>query len=238
MTPKSNRVPPPRDSPTRTPAGSEKSAAQEVPQLPPQPHVHHPHHDFPFSHEAAAAKQAKAMEAARADALAQLEAARKSITQQAINPTPNGGGKKGPRGTYETSTSGLSFGHIMHKDGRPTRISIPGPVMMDAHAGQEHSPMSMMLGQGLTGSGPGDGPGGSFRIPFGVPMSASIPRPMLVMRNSAGVGLGLGMGMGMNMGMGMGSGGLPDVAESPQSRGRQTARSAYVETIEDVSGPY
>lgn len=68
-------------------------------------------------------------------------------------------------------------------------------------------------------------------------MGVSVPRPMMVMRNSAGVGLGIGIGGPRIMGLSMGIGpGLTGVAESPESFPRRgDARSAFVETVEDVS---
>lgn len=190
-----------------------------------QPHIHAVHHDFPFSHAEAAQKQQEAMSAARAQALAQLEATKQNAMAQSAPPAGPAGGLKGPRGTYETSTSGPSFGHIMHQDGQPLRVSGPSVPL----GFPQSSPMVRDMG----------GPPPFMRIPFGVPLGASIPRPLFVMRNSAGVGMGVGLG---------GPTGVQDMAQarrpspapnhmdvaSPEQR-RKEDRSAYVETIEDVS---
>jgi len=73
-----------------------------------------------------------------------------------------------------------------------------------------------------------------MRIPFGVPMGASIQRPLFVMRNSAGVGMGVGLGGQGLQGSGLAFGGPPHGMGSHAERVKD-ARSAYVETIEDVS---
>jgi hypothetical protein len=75
-----------------------------------------------------------------------------------------------------------------------------------------------------------------MRIPFGVPMGASIQRPLFVMRNSAGVGMGVGLGGQGLQGSGLAFGGPPHGMGSHAERAKD-ARSAYVETIEDVSHP-
>lgn len=75
-----------------------------------------------------------------------------------------------------------------------------------------------------------------MRIPFGVPVGASIQRPLFVMRNSAGVGMGVGLG-----GQGLHGPGLTyEVSQhgmqsqASHAKKAKDARSAYVETIEDV----
>lgn len=164
------------------------------------------------------------MAAARAQALAQLEATRQS---PGGHMTPGNGAvapNKGPRGTYETSTSGPSFGHILHQDGRPLRVS--GPPLPPGHP--QSAPMS---------SEPG-GQAPFVRIPFGVPLGASIPRPLFVMRNSAGVGMGVGLG-GPTGVQNRAAQSVPSAAQHymapPQGEAkRKDDRSAYVETIEDV----
>ena len=165
------------------------------------------------------------MAVARAQALAQLEASKQNA-EEPIHQTGQTGGLKGPRRTYETSTSGPSFGHIMHQDGQPLRMS--GPVMPPGFP--QSAPMARDIG----------GPPPFIRIPFGVPLGASIPRPLFVMRNSVGVGMGVGLGGGV--------GGMQDMAKMPgppagqqyisapsPEQKRKDDRSAYVETIEDVS---
>lgn len=212
-------------SPTRrVPAPADTAAQQQAEQT--QPRIHGAHHDFPFSHAEAAEKQHEAMTAARAQALAQLEATKQNAADQSMSQTGQGGGLKGPRRTYETSTSGPSFGHIMHQDGQPLRMS--GPQIPPGFA--QSTPMTRDMG----GAPP------FMRIPFGVPLGASIPRPLFVMRNSVGVGMGVGLGGGLE--------GMPNMAQMPgppdgqhyinapsPEQKRKDDRSAYVETIEDVS---
>jgi hypothetical protein len=190
-----------------------------------QPHIHPPHHDYPFSHTEAAQKQTEAMAEARAQALAQLQASNEQASGGPAQNKPSGG-PKCPRRTYETSTSGPSFGHILHQDGRPMRLS--GPPLPPGH------PQSVPMARDVGGGQP------FMRIPFGVPMGASIQRPLFVMRNSAGVGMGVGLGGQGLQGSGMafgdpqhGMGG--DIHRSAAERAKD-ARSAYVETIKDVSG--
>ena len=184
-----------------------------------QPHIHPPHHDYPFSHTEAAQKQAEAMAEARAQALAQLQASNDQANgapAQSKSPGP-----KGPRRTYETSTSGPSFGHILHQDGRPMRLS--GPPLPPGH------PQSVPMARDTGGNQP------FMRIPFGVPMGASIQRPLFVMRNSVGVGMGVGLGGQGLQGSGLAFGGPPHGHGISAADRAKDARSAYVETIEDVS---
>ncbi|KAK6906142.1 hypothetical protein I203_100126 [Kwoniella mangroviensis CBS 8507] len=168
----------------------------------PSAHEHRPHHDYPFSHAEAQAKQLQAMEQARAAALAQLEAAQRNsaieMEQEMLAALENSimQGDKGPRQTYDTMDSGPSFGHILHQNGIP--LSARPSVQMNNPD--------------------------FFRIPFGVPVGLDVPRPLLVMRDSAGAGLGLGL-----------SPDLLDVLEQDQGispRGPED-RSAFVETVED-----
>ena len=171
------------------------------------PMLHHPHHDFPFSHAEAAKKQAEAMNVARAEALAQLEQG-----GQRIAPQPDAA--RGPRGTYDTSTSGPSFGHLLHQNGQPltARSSLQGPVRP---------------GGEMRGAPP------FFRIPFGVPMGMPLPRPMTMMRTQTGMGTGLGLnpaGMGPT---------LTDITEAPESARRGLdERSAFMETVPDASSAH
>ncbi|OCF35676.1 hypothetical protein I316_02731 [Kwoniella heveanensis BCC8398] len=183
----------------------------------PSAHDHKPHHDHPFSHAEAQAKQIQAMEEARAAALAQLEAAqRQSILQMeqemldtlnSANELPTGR-QKGPRQTYDTMTSGPSFGHLLHQNGMPLSATQSMQVPPDGFDPRQITGMSDSF----------------FRIPFGVPMGMSIPRPLLVMRDSAGAGLGLGL-----------SPELLDILEEEVKppRGPED-RSAFVETVEDL----
>lgn len=190
--------------------------------VPEQPHVHTPHHDFPFSHAEAAHKQQEAMAEARAQALAQLEATKQNAANGAIQNKP-AGGPKGPRRTYETSTSGPSFGHLMHQNGLPLGMS--GPPLPPGH------PQSVPMARDLGGKNP------FMRIPFGVPQGAMIQRPLFVMRNSVGVGMGVGLGGAGLQGPSYGMAGMQQPSGSPQGFANKAkdARSAYVETIEDVN---
>jgi hypothetical protein len=163
------------------------------------------------------------MAEARAQALAQLEAADQGASMGVEQNKPSGG-PKGPRRTYETSTSGPSFGHILHHNGLP--IGMPGPALPPGF------PQSVPMSRDLGGNNP------FMRIPFGVPMGASIQRPLFVMRNSVGVGMGVGLGgqglQGPTYGI---QGSQKRQNDSPLSTAARAkdARSAYVETIEDVS---
>jgi hypothetical protein len=161
----------------------------------PQPHVHHPHHEHPFTIAEAAQRQSEAMEQAHAETLARLEAmAGVGAGPQGI--LGEGPAVKGPRATYDTMTSGPSFGHILHRDGHPI--------------------------SGLSSD--------FVRVPFGVPLGATLPRPMMLMRTGTGIGMGIGL---PGLGMGRLSAGLSGIAESPEGP-RREERSAYVETVEDV----
>lgn len=153
------------------------------------------------------------MEQARAEALARLEANRGEVPDILPN------GMKGPRGTYDTATSGPSFGHLDHFAGHPT--SAHQSYQMPFGAGPGSSPMMR------------EPPGGSafFRIPFGVPNSAVLPRPMMVMRTGTGVGMGVGIG---SVGLGMQGARLEEVPEASEGSRPRDNKSAFVETIEDV----
>lgn len=149
------------------------------------------------------------MDQARAQALAQLESIPdRGAADKSAQPA-EGGGLKGPRVTYQTSTSGPSFGHILHQDGHP----VPGRLSLQHGPGDTRGSVPMTRDSDLP----------FFRIPFGVPMGAMMPRPMLVTRT----------GTGMNMGIAIG-GHLQSVTESP-GNARRKDRSAYMETVEDVN---
>ncbi|WWC72987.1 uncharacterized protein I206_106951 [Kwoniella pini CBS 10737] len=185
-------VPLPPDPPITKPDSDEEERVAP-------PHEHKPHHEFPFSHTEAQAKQVQAMEQARAAALAQLEAAQRNsaigMEQEMLAALENSmlhENDKGPRQTYDTMDSGPSFGHLLHQNGIP---------LSARHSAQDF-----------------------FRIPFGVPLGMNVPRPLLVMRDSAGAGLGLGL-----------SPDLLEILEQDQRispRGPED-RSAFVETVED-----
>ncbi|WVF65435.1 hypothetical protein IAT40_000162 [Kwoniella sp. CBS 6097] len=182
----------------------------------PSAHEHKPHHEHPFSHAEAQAKQIQAMEEARAAALAQLEAAQRQsilqMEQEMMNTlnsanVPPSGAAKGPRQTYDTMTSGPSFGHLLHQNGMPLSATQSMQIPPDGFDPRQITGMSDSF----------------FRIPFGVPMGMSVPRPLLVMRDSAGAGLGLGLGPD-----------LLDILEEEAKPARgQEDRSAFVETVED-----
>ncbi|WRT69187.1 uncharacterized protein IL334_006171 [Kwoniella shivajii] len=169
-------------------------------------HEHKPHHDYPFSHAEAQAKQLQAMEEARAAALAQLEAAQRDsaieMEQEMLAAFESHmAGEKGPRQTYDTMDSGPSFGHLLHQSGMP--LSARPSAQFSAN----------------TFNNPD-----FFPIPFGVPMGMSIPRPLLVMRDSAGAGLGLGLGSDL----------LDILGHEGGDRHRgPDAKSAFVETVVD-----
>jgi hypothetical protein len=136
--PARSRAPPTQPLPA-TPAKSTATTRKPVPpvdlspevgtdQVNDAPHVHHPHHEHPFTLADAAYKQTEAMELARAETLARLEAmtgagAHPAFGMDSIHPSgqaqAHAPGIKGPRATYDTTTSGPSFGHIIHRDGHP-----------------------------------------------------------------------------------------------------------------------
>ncbi|WWC91089.1 uncharacterized protein L201_006030 [Kwoniella dendrophila CBS 6074] len=201
-------APLPPDPPQTKPDSDEQVDQQQQAQV--QANLHKPHHEFAFSHAEAQAKQLQAMEEARSAALAQLEAAQRNsaieMEQEMLavleNHMQQGQGEKGPRGTYDTLDSGPSFGHLLHQNGFP----------LSARPSTQNPPENANF----------------FRVPFGVPLGMNVPRPLLVMRDSAGAGLGLGLN--------------PDLLEileqdqgiNPRGRGRGPEdRSAFVETVED-----
>ena len=216
------------------------------------------HHEHAFSHQDAARQQAEAMEIARAQALAQLHHAQAQV--QAMEGMDDeipadlaramgslgmihgqGFGHPGPagaRGTYDTGTSGPSFGHLYHDGAQPTsaRQSVQQPRLdqvgtgagMDDGEGEAggHAMMRDMAAYG------GQQPGSFVRVPFGVPLSMQLPRPMMVMRTPTGMAMGIGVpqvGIGA-MGLGM----VPPGIEHAE-RDKRDDRSAYVETVDDVS---
>ncbi len=164
-------------------------------------------------------KQAEAMDIARAQALTQLEAA------QGHQPEPVQGDIKGPRGTFDTATSGPSFGHLLHQDGMP----ISRHMSMQSGTMQGNN-----VPRGLTSFGGAP----LMRIPFGVPMGAKLPRPMMAMRTGTGIGMGIGLDTG-TAGTFRGASMEPILSglmESPESANpKRTDRSAFVESVEDVS---
>lgn len=181
-----------------------------------QPHVHHPHPEYPFSPEEAAHKQAEAMQAARAEALAHLEAAAHFPVPPGIFPGP-----KGLRETYQTSTSGPSFGHILHHNGRPI------PPDYSFRTSLAEVPSSARQNAGLSG-------GSFFRIPFGVPLGTGIPRPLVIMRSDTGLATGLGV---TKDGVAAEVHHLGEVDDQPERKSRKDDRSAFVETIPDEQDP-
>ncbi|KAK8843968.1 hypothetical protein IAR55_006760 [Kwoniella newhampshirensis] len=183
------------------------------------PHLHRPHHELPFSPAEAQGRQLEAMEEARAAALAQLEAAQRNpdimMEQEmmvGLGMEDGIGQSRGPRQTFDTTTSGPSFGHILHQDGFPPTSAQP-------------SRQSPMEGMGPRQVGGVSDPS-FFRILFGVPMGMTAPRSMMVMRDSGRARLGLGIPS------------LFDILDSPvvDKRGPED-RSAFVETVEDEDDP-
>ena len=206
---------PPRSSATtvRPPSGDALPESATEPQPQPQPHLHHAHPEYPFSPEEATRKQAEAMQAARAEALAQLEAATRLPAQPGLFPGP-----KGPRQTYQTSTSGPSFGHILHQDGHPI------PPHFSFQPSLAEVPSSARQNAGLSG-------GSFFRIPFGVPLGTGIPRPLVIMRSDTGLATGLGV---TKDSVAAEVHHLGEVDDQRERRSRKDDRSAFVETIPDV----
>nr|ODO03713.1 hypothetical protein L204_00049 [Cryptococcus depauperatus CBS 7855] len=219
------RKPPPSDAP---PSPISKDVARPQPssdedEKHTEYNIHEPHRDYPFSYAAAEAQRKEAMEDARAAALAQLEAAQRTVDEEledkmreilGMSDQPQYlSGQKGPRHTFETTTSGPSFGHILHQNGVPVSAR---PSMQAAPAGFSDI----------------------FRMPLGVPIGMNVPRPLMVMHDSSGAPGGLGLG-GFG---GIGIPGLLDILELEERErsigktGRSPeARSAFVETVEDVS---
>lgn len=216
-----------------------KSPRQDAPQPKPdsyeeiQYRIHKLRHEFPFSHSKAEAKQREGMEDARAAALAQLETAQHNVdtdlkrgmmeilgmmsgaglSEIGAASAQDGNGLKGPRQTFDTSTSGPSFGHILHQNDVP----------ISARPSMHVDPESLGPGHSLTGVSE------VFPIPFGVPIEMSIPRPLMVMRDSAETPGGLGFGMLTSLDIIEGHGGGSPFGRRPEDR------NAYVETVEDVS---
>lgn len=203
----------PKPSAPRSRKAVPAAARDSSPERDEQPHIHHPHHEFPFSHKEAAEKQAAAVEEARAAALARLQAA------GGDGPDALTSDKKGPRETYDTAASGPSFGHINHWNGHPvsSRQSAQQPVVLE-------QPMSVPMSRDVTGAS-------FYRIPFGVPVNMALPRPMMLMRTGTGAGMGVGIG---SVGIGARIAALEDLAEESEKSKRRDDRSAYVETVEDV----
>jgi hypothetical protein len=215
--PARSRAPPTQPLPA-TPAKSTATTRKPVPpvdlssevgidQVNDAPHVRYPHHEHPFTLADAANKQTEAMELAHAETLARLEAMAGVGAHLAggMDGIHLGGhaqayaaGVKGPRATYDTTTSGPSFGHIIHRDGHPV--------------------------SGLSAD--------FVRVPFGVPLGATVPGPMMLMRSGTGMGMGIGL---PGLAMGRASIGLSNIPESTEGR-RKDERGAYVETVVDVSG--
>lgn len=229
-------------------------------------------HDHPFSHTDAARAQTEAMEVARAQALAQLQHAdaqgigmgvegqgqgvaigmgdipadlARAMGSLGMQPTPQG--QVRARGTFETGTSGPSFGHLYHDGAQPTSTRASAQQrqqqQQQAHAavhaaGEHDGPASHAMTRDLAADA--QAPGSFVRVPFGVPLNMQLPRPMMLMRTGTGMGMGIGispLGMGMGMGMGLTSPGM-DVMHgmyAPEEELRRDDRSAYVETVEDVS---
>lgn len=198
------------------------SAVEPTIEAPRRPHLHHPHHDHPFSLTEAARQQDEALENARGQALAQLQDSR------GRQPGAGQDNAKGQRGTYDTSASGPSFGHILHHNGmpisrhmsmQPSLIEENGP---DAHQARERAALS---------GGP------FFRIPFGVPMNANLSRPMMALRTDTGIGMGIGYDAGAVRAMQQGASeyGMDGIGDNPEDPRRRADRSAYVESVEDVS---
>lgn len=216
-----------------------KSPRQDAPQPKPdsygeiQYRIHKPRHEFPLSHSKAEAKQREGMEDARAAALAQLETAQHNVdtdlkrgmmeilgmmsgaglSEIGAASAQDGSGLKGPRQTFDTSTSGPSFGHILHQNDVP----------ISARPSMHVDPESFGPGHSLAGVSE------VFRIPFGVPIGMSIPRPLMVTRDSAETPGGLGFGMPTLLDIIEGHGGGSPFGRRPEDW------SAYVETVEDVS---
>jgi hypothetical protein len=195
-----------------------------------KPHLHHPHHEFPFSKEEAAEKQAEAM--AHIQTLAQLTNRQADYAGGEPTPTGRESGMRGPhRMTYETVTSVPSFGHLYHRDGMPISQHLsmqPDPAFIPGHG-------PIVTGQGnvsreLAGLSASD----FFRLPFGPMVQLHRPFPSPQSPDD----LPLGMGIGGILAEALRSDHPEDrfhVAESPDSVQRRDARSAFVESVEDVS---
>jgi hypothetical protein len=149
---KATRKPPPTDSPT-TP----KATRDDMPDLnvgvgtAPNVKIHH---EYPFSPEDALRKEG--------EAIAQFEALQKLIGTAGHAFHPTSGGVKGPRETYETTTSGPSFGHLHHRDNMPTsrHVSYQPELIGDPP----------VMGSAL------------FHIPFGGNFGIPLPRAPITLR--------------------------------------------------------
>jgi len=152
-------------------------------------------------------------------------------------------GTKGPRETYETATSVPSFGHILHRDGMPISRHMSyqqGPFLPG------HGPI--VLGQGAISREPAGFSGtGYFHVPFGpdvrLRFGGGLPGGALSgLQGMMGAAAGLAQDHGAQPGDTgpIGRAQLGVIAESPATERtrRREDKSAYVESITDVSGFY
>ena len=148
------------------------------------------HHEFPFSREEALRREGEAM--------AQFEALQKLIGAATGPRIPADGMFKGPRNTYETATSGPSFGHIYHRDG--------APATRHASFQAENYGDSGSFGKAV------------FHIPFG-----------------GNVGIQLPLAPAAPGGLSVDDHVLQAGPENNEPRHRRSDRSAFVESVTDVS---
>jgi len=193
------------------------------------------YHEYPFDPVEAAGKEEAA--------LAHIEALRQ-LTEASGGPVvhPMNTGTKGPRETYETTTSVPSFGHILHQDGMPVsrHMSYQQEPFMSSHG-------PILLGQGavarelagLSGTG-------FFHVPYGpdvrLRFGAGVPGgPLGGWKSMLGSPADITVNPVTQAGVPGTTGGEPlgVIAESPATEQpqRRDDKSAYVESITDVSHP-
>ena len=193
------------------------------------------YHEYPFDPVEAAGKEEAA--------LAHIEALRQ-LTEASGGPVvhPMNTGTKGPRETYETTTSVPSFGHILHQDGMPVsrHMSYQQEPFMSSHG-------PILLGQGavarelagLSGTG-------FFHVPYGpdvrLRLGAGVPGgPLGGWKSMLGSPADITVNPVTQAGVPGTTGGEPlgVIAESPATEQpqRRDDKSAYVESITDVSHP-
>ena len=137
--------------------------------------------------------------------MAQFEALQKLIGEARQVHVSATGRARGPRETFDTTTSGPSFGHIHHRDGMPTsrHVSIqPEPY------GSSH-----MIGNAM------------FHIPFGGNIGIPLPRAPIMLGRFSTAGLIHDPALSN----------VHVIGDSPETKHKRSDRSAFVESVTDVS---
>jgi len=136
--------------------------------------------------------------------MAQFEALQRLIGAAGGVHVSTSGGVKGPRETYDTTTSGPSFGHLHHRDGMPISRHISYQQELGAPS---------FMGNAM------------FHIPFGANVGIPLPRAPLMFG-------GLPLPGSLPAAIGRDA---PHSTDSPEHRQKRSDRSAFVESVTDVS---